>query len=151
MALLPKSPIKIKISAKPITIEQKRRFNFGKENWDKYQEIITNKIQISDLNNINKETIDTEIKRWMKTITNAAKEAIPIRKMDYLIHPPDNDFLKVLVDMYNQLKNFDHWNRYQLYLIRNIQKQIKQENLRLYNETWSSKIIKIQDIYIMIR
>ena len=83
----------------------------------------------------------------MKTITNAANEAIPIRKMNYLIHPPDSDFLKLLVNMYNQLKNLNNWNRYQLYLIRNIQEQIKQENLRLYNETWLRKINKIQNIY----
>ena len=140
-------PIKIKISTKPITIEQKKGFNFGKANWDRYQEIIINNTQISDLNNVNKETIDAEIERWMKTITNSAKEAIPIRKMNYLIHPPDSDFLRVLVNMYNQLKNLNPWNRHQLHLIRNIQEQIKQENLRLYNETWSSKINKIQNIY----
>ena len=39
------------------------------------------------------------------------------------------------VNMYDQLKNMNYWNRQQLYIIRNIQEQIKNENLRLYKET----------------
>ena len=49
--------------------------------------------------------------------------------------------------MYTQLYRRDSWNRQQLYLIRRLQEEIRNENLQLYNEKWSEAISKLQSIY----
>ena len=140
-------PINITISTKPIIKEQKTRFNFKRANWEKYQELISDNTTMTNLNNQTKDKIDEEMESWLSNITAAASEAIPVTGLKYLIHPHNSDFLKILVNMYNQLMSLNYWNRQQLYLIRGIQEQIKNENLRLYKETWSNKISKIQEIY----
>ena len=55
--------------------------------------------------------------------------------------------LKILENLYIELKNLDSSNREQLNIIRNIQELIKLENVRLYNERWSERISKLQEIY----
>ena len=99
------------------------------------------------MNNKTKADIDHELMQWADSIQKATETSIPKNKTNYHIHPQESDFLKILENLYIQLKNLDSWDRGQLNIIKNIQELIKQENVRLYNERWSEKISKLQEIY----
>ena len=87
------------------------------------------------------------MENWIGIIDDAAEETIPKTKITYHIHARESDYLKLLEYQYNQLRNINGWTREQRELIRNIQEQLKEENLRLYREAWNNKIRKLNDIY----
>ena len=140
-------PIVMKISTKPIARDNQIRYNFKRADWDKYQSLIIANTALDNLNNITKNQIDDEVDKWMENIITVANASIPKTKVNYLVHPIDSDYLKLLMNMYVQLRNQNYWNRQQLYQLRLIQEQIRTESLRLYNEKWSEKMAKTQEIY----
>ena len=140
-------PIVITILTRPIAKENQPKFYFKKSNWQKFQEKISNNTILTNMNNLTKDDIDKEAKNWMNTIISSANEVIPKSKIHYLTHPVDSDYSKILMNMYTQLYRRDSWNTQQLYLIRRLQEEIRNENLRLYNEKRSEAIRKLQSIY----
>ena len=146
-------PLIIRISTKPIIKSIEKRRSFTKAYWEKYRDIISEKTNDAIINNslegreINKEKIDGSIGNWIGIIDEAAEEAIPKIKITYYIHGRESDYLKLLENQYNLLRNINGWTREQRELIRNIQEQLKEENLRLYREVWSNKIRKLNNIY----
>ena len=93
-----------------------------------------------------KDVIDKEIKQWMTIITKAAEKAFPQNKSIYFIYPQETDLIKILENTCIQIKNQPVLNREHLDQIKNIQTMLKEESLRLYQETWSNKI-KMQENY----
>ena len=140
-------PLIIRISTKPILKEKQSSLNYKKADWEKFQKTIEENITLTNMNNKTKADIDHELMQWADSIQKATETSIPKNKNNYHIHPQESDFLKILENLYIQLKNLDSWDREQLNIIKNIQELIKQENVRLYNERWSEKISKLQEIY----
>ena len=98
-------PIVMKISTKPIARDNQIRYNFKTADWDKYQNLITANTTLDNLNNTAKNQIGDEVDKWMGNIVTVANASIPKTKVNYLVHPIDSDYLKLLINMYVQLRN----------------------------------------------
>ena len=149
-------PIIIILSTKAIIKDKEPRKNFKKANWEKYKEIIereTNSdeaginINQTDNNNINRAKIDSTIDKWMKNIINASDEAIPKTQITFHPNPRESDYLKLLENTYKNLVRNGLTTREKQQMIKNIQNEIKEENMRLSNEYWNNKIGKLNEIY----
>ena len=67
-------------------------------------------------------------------------EGIPKMKINYFIHSCDSDYLKLLENVYKQILNKPIWTREDLDIIKESQKRILEENIRLSKQAWETKI-----------
>ena len=93
--------------------------SYNKIDWDKAkikieQEIRRKQTEIDLKNNprnIDKHTIDNEIKDWFHLIKKALEESTPNRILTYVPHTRESDLLKLLQNIYNQIKNNPNINQ----------------------------------------
>ena len=98
---------------------------------------------IQNRRNIDKVTIDKEVKSWTEVVKKRIDEDTPQKANQYIPHPKDSDYLKLLQGLYIQIKN-NMLNQENRILRRNIQEAIKTENLRLFDENWNNIIKKTE-------
>ena len=91
--------------------------------------------------------IENRINKWINIIKETRDEIIPKMKINYYIHARDSDYLKLLEITYNQILNKPIWTREDLDIIKELQRQILEENLRLSKEAWETKINWLNDIF----
>ena len=151
-------PIVTKISTRPIIKEFKPVLVFRKANWSRFKEKIKEEIIVTNdmvnltedrRNKIDKNKIDEAIGKWMLSVTNGVKGSIPERKIIYHPHPKDSDFLKLLEQMYINLRENQYQTNIREYRhrIQWIQQQIIEENIKINNEYWQRKIVELNEIY----
>ena len=144
----------IKLSTKPIIKTGIERFEFPSANWELFKEKIEEKIENENKNDnlTDRQDIDDAIiiekslKKWISIITETRDEIIPKTKINYFIHALDRDYLKLLENVYEQILNKPIWTREDLDIIKELQRQILEENLRLSKEAWETKINWLNDI-----
>ena len=68
-------------------------------------------------------------------------------KLCYYIHARDSDYLKVLEITYRNILDKLHWTREDLDVIKEVQRRLLEENLRLYKEAWETKIESLNELY----
>ena len=146
-------PVIIKLSTKPIIKTGIERFKFTTANWELFKEKIEEKIEIENINNnltdrqdIDAAIIENSLNKWMNIITETRDEIIPKTEINYLIHARDSDYLKLLENVCKQILNKQIWTREDLDIIKEIQRRILEENLRLSKEAWEIKINWLNDI-----
>ena len=134
-----------KISTRPIIKEFKTVLVFRKANWSRFKEKTKEEI-IATNNMVNltedrRNKIDEAIEKWMLSIFNGVKASIPERKIIYHPHPKDSDFLKLLEQMYVNLRENQYQTNIREYRhrIQWIQQQIIEENIKINNEYWQIK------------
>ena len=147
----------LKVSTLPIITDTKKSFIFRKANWEKFKQSTSveinkaiNELNLTDTNNviIDKNTINTAINQWIIAIHKGMSDSIPIREIRYVNHPKESEYLKLVENMYVNLRE----NRYNtnprdtLHRIKWIQEQLRIEN-KLNNEYWERKIKEINDLY----
>ena len=146
-------PVILRLSTKPITKAGTERFKFANANWELFKEKIEEKIENENVNNnltyrqdIDAAIIENSINKWINIIKETRDEIIPKTKINYYIHARDSDYLKLLEITCNQILNKPIWTREDLYIIKELQKRILEENLRLSKEAWETKINWLNDI-----
>ena len=146
-------PVILKLSTKPFVKTGIERFKFGNANWELFKEKIEEKIENENVNNnltdrqdIDAAIIENSLNKWISIITETRDEVIPKTKINYFIHAHDSEYLKLLENMYNQILNKPIWTREDLDVIKKLQRQILEENLRLSKEAWETKINWLNDI-----
>ena len=92
---------------------------------------------------ITRNKIDKEISDWNNSIMKRIDEETPTTTIRYLPHPKESDLLKALQIAHNQIKN-NLTTAEQRVLLRHIQKEIKIENLRLFDEAWERMINRLE-------
>lgn len=147
-------PLIVKLSTKPIVKPGVMRRKYISANWDGFKRRIEEKIEgellDNDLTNdqgVNAEKIEESYIRWTKIITDAEDEYIPKTKIKYYIHARESDRLKLLVEQHKNIIKRPYWTIPQYNLIKTIQRNITEENKKLYQEAWDSKIQNLNDIH----
>ena len=146
-------PVILKLSTKPIAKAGTEIFKFANANWELFKEKIEEKIENENVNNnltdrqdIDAAIIENSISKWINIIKEMRDEIIPKTKINYYIHACDSDYLKLLEITYNQILNKPIWTREDLDIIKELQRRILEENLRLSKEAWETKINWLNDI-----
>ena len=146
-------PVMVTLSTTAIVKENAgNRNSYNKIDWDRAkikieQEIRRKQTEIDLKNNprnIDKSTIDNEIKDWFHLIEKALKESTPNRILTYVPHARESDLLKLLQNIYNQIQNspnIDQQERRRIILY--LQAEIKNENIKLFDEMWNNMIGKL--------
>ena len=151
-------PIVMKISTLPIVKEFKKVYVMRKANWDKFRDKVTEEITkldndaetaLTDGTNVDKRKIDKSINGWMNAIKTGMEISIPTRKLKFVNHPKDSDYLRLLESMYINLTNnvYNTNPRDYKHRVTWIQEQLRIENNKLNREYWENKIKEINDLY----
>ena len=83
----------------------------------------------------------------MAIITETRDDIIPKAKLTYYIYARESDYLKLLEDICKNILNKLYWTRVDLEILKEMQRRIKEENLRLYKKAWETKIESLNEIY----
>ena len=134
-------PIVIKLSTKQIVKPQQIRFNYSNMNWELFKERIEEKINnanrennLNDRNDIDTTKIETSLSNWINIIKETRDEIVPKRSLNYFIYTRDSDYLKLLENIYKTIIHKLFWSRHDLDVIKEIQRRLLEENLRLSKE-----------------
>ncbi len=77
-------PIIFTMATQPFLIPQPKTYIRNKANWDGFQTVLDNKIQVKELDNYNNHDIKNEVKSWMNTTKEAMDIYIPKGEHKYL-------------------------------------------------------------------
>ncbi len=116
-------PIFFTMATQPFLVPQPKTYILNKANWDDFQTVLDNKIQVKKIDNYNNHDIENEVKSWMNTIKEAMDKYIPKREHKFLYQLKRTPEIKTLELAYKTLKqNADRngWtiNNYNEYLRR---------------------------------
>ena len=149
-------PIIMKISTSPIVIPIPTTYDLNKANWDLYKQKINESIQSNpnpklwDTNNLTANEIDEKLSFWINSINNATTVTVPEKRHKILPHPKRSDLLNLLIAGHNNIKHllilYGPTPIYSAY-IRNLQDNIKNENLNIHTKFWNNKIKKLARKY----
>ena len=146
-------PVIIKLSTKPIVKEGQTRYKYKTANWELFKEKIEEKTEAENINNnlsdrqdIDAATIENNLNKWMSIITETRDKIIPKAKLNYFIHSRDSDYLKLLENTYKNILNKPFWSRNDLDVIKEMQRRILEENLRLSKEAWENKVDWLNEV-----
>ena len=142
-------PIVLKISTTAITKECPPRRLYKRTDWTKTKEKIHQDMEelnrtrnvTGNSRNIDREVIDQEITKWTKSIIQRVNEETPIKTLTYIPHTKESDLLKLLQELYNQIKNI--YSQEDKRVLQRIRDEIKAENIRIFNEKWEDLFKKI--------
>ena len=98
---------------------------------------------MTDSRGIDKNEIDEEIVKWTESMKQRIEEETPVRLLTYIPHPKESDYLKLLQQAYNQVKIRAQYTAEDRLMMSRIQEEIKNENIRLFNDNWDNIIKKI--------
>ena len=147
-------PVIIKLSAKPIVKTGQEKYKFTEANWDLFKEKIEMKIEtenrnndLTQRNNIDALITENNLIKWLSIITETRDEIIPKAKLTCYIHAGESDYLKLLEDIYKNIINILYWARLDLEILKETQRRLMEENLRLYKEAWETKIEYLNETY----
>ena len=144
----------LKLSTKPIAKREQNKSNYSNTNWELFKEKIEEKINnangennLNDRNDIDDEVIETSLSNWINIIKDTRDKIVPKRSLNYLIHTRESDYLKLLENIYKVIISKPFWTRHDLDVIKEIQRRLLKENLRLGKEAWETKINHLNEIY----
>ena len=103
--------------------------------------------EIRSRRDIDAEAVERMYRQWYEVIEHTLNETSPKVKISYYLHARDSDYLRLLEINYRNLTNRPIWTRDDIETLKNIQQQIREENLRLYREEWEKKIKDLNRIY----
>ena len=139
-------PIVAKITANPIRIPIRTRFQFGRADWEGYQDKLR-AVATPNLTSMKKEDIDHHIEVWTKKIKDVSEETIP--KLQYRIAPgvkPTAEIIEIQ-RQYNELRSHINSNgtNNQLYSrLCYLRRKLRDEYIKLQDKTWNDLMQKIE-------
>ena len=148
-------PIVINISTKPLLILSPPKWNLSKTNWDTFKENIEIKMQEQmnmleniNENEINKDIIEENYKKWMENIVEGIDRTTPKRVYKLIRNFKESDLLKLIEEKFRDIRNYAIWSRETIRETRILQDLIIEESMRLTNENWENKISNLKMEYI---
>ena len=126
--------------------------DYNKTNWETFQEKLTDRtnIQRQDvplIDRVDKDKIDVAMTKWMTDITDTMNDTIPTKTINDHISPTDNDLIKYMEILYDELRTKDVWTIEDRQRIRQIQTIIRDESKRLHTDKWDKTIDDLQEKY----
>ena len=147
-------PLIVKISTKTIIKTTEEKPNYSNMDWNvfktKVEEKMAQENERYDLNNDNRidaNRLDIMFENWMNILINTMNEVIPKTRQIFYVHPKTSDFLRLLMISYGNLERKTYWARKDIERLKEIQQDLKNENLHLYREAWDNKINKLNRIH----
>ena len=155
-------PLIVTLATKPILIKIPPKPSYKKANWDLFKAQINERYETDNEDNNrnqriqgipeikNKKYIDQRIENWMENIQKGKEKAIPMSTSKILPHAETSDYLKLLTQSYNNLKNRlnrQGGNREDMAIVTNIQHEIINESLRLQDASWNKLITNMEIEY----
>ena len=126
---------------KPIARPEQNKFNYSNTNWELSKENIEEEINnenrdydLSDRNDIDAEVIETSLSNWINIIKSTRDKIVPKRSLKYFTHARESDYLDLLENIYKVIISKPFWTRHDLDVIKEIQRRLLEENLRLSKE-----------------
>ena len=150
-------PIVMRISTLPIVKEAKKVLVLRRADWDKFKNVVIDELTklennvettFNEENNIDKHKIDNIMNGWMDAVKTGMEMSIPSRQLQFVNHPKDSDYLRLLETMYIDLLNniYNTNSRDYKHRIAWLQEQLRIENNKLNREYWENKIKEINDL-----
>ena len=151
-------PIIFTIATKPIAVITPPRFNYKKANWETFKTIVVDNLNTlnsddpreSSPDNINQDIIHSQIDKWTTAISQARERSVPKSTMKLIAHNENSDLINLLTIQYKRLKekiNRQGATNEERLLIRNIQTSLKEEGVRVHNDTWTRLLGNIETSY----
>lgn len=137
-------PVILRLATKPILIPSAPRFQYTVDNLNNFKEGLVQSLQeepqilqeSQDQNYIN-----GKIEHWYALISRAQRDYIPTSNSSPLPHPRSSDLLKLLQWQYARMRQrveVHGWDPESRGTLMQIQMELRDESLRLYQENWSS-------------
>ena len=147
-------PVVLKLSTRPIVKNVEATRSLKRTNWELFKGKLETKIeQIFDMDeirsrrNIDAEAMENMYRQWYEVIEHTLNETSPKVNISYYLHARDSDYLRLLEMNYRNLTNRPIWTRHDIEILKNIQQQIREENLRLFREEWEKKVEGLNRIH----
>ena len=80
-------------------------------------------------------------------IEHSLDETSPKVKRNYFLHARDSDYLRLMEITYRDLAAKPVWTRADMDMIKELQRRMREENLRLYREAWEEKVEYLNTVY----
>ncbi len=98
-------PVILTVSTTPIYIKTKEILQYKRADWDKFTEILNEKLNVKNLNNFTAEAIDEEVTNWIETVKDTMDKTIPKSKFKPVYQTITTPQIKQLEAEYNNLRN----------------------------------------------
>ena len=123
-------------------------------NWeafkDKVREKTNNIFVVEELqrrDDIDADAIEGLYSSWYETIDQSLEETLPKTKCRYFLHARDSNYLKLLELTYRGLTTKPYCRRADLGTLKELQRRIREENLRLYKKAWEENVENLKNVY----
>ena len=147
-------PLILKLSTKPILKNVEKVRCIRRTNWDNFRDKVRDRIrnsftinEIEQRNDINADTIEEFYGEWYGVIERSLEETSPKVKRTYFLHARDSDYLRLMETVYRDLAAKPVWTRADMDMIKELQRRMREENLRLYREAWEEKVEYLNTVH----
>ena len=136
-------PIILTVSTKPIFIKTKENYQFKRADWDKFQQILDDKVTEKNLNNSNVNQIEMEMSNWMNAVKYAMNQTIPKNTHKPLYQTKSTPQIRQLEHEYSTLRanaEINGWTQERYRLHTQIRHQIRELCMEAFNKNWEDNI-----------
>ena len=123
-------------------------------NWDNFRDKVKDRIsnsftinEIEQRDNINADTIEEFYGEWYGAIKHSLEETSPKVKRNYFLHARDSDYLRLMGITYRDLAAKPVWTHSDMDMIKELQRRMREKNLRLYREAWEEKVEYLNTVH----
>ena len=144
------SPIVMTISTRPITIPTPQRFLYREADWPAYTDGVERNSQQLVLDGLPTGAIDTALNAWYECIDAAKGNHIPTVNTRSKPHPRPSHTLRMLQVMYQAVSveaRTHGWSPHIYHRYKVLQRQLLEENLRLYHIAWGDLLVQLMEKY----
>lgn len=139
-------PIILSISTEPILIKKPETYNYKKADWELFQRILQEKINIIDFQNKNLEYLDQQLENWVFNIKLAMMKSIPKTNYNiiYQIKPTSQiKFIQFLLNSLNTCAIQHGWTTANFRVYQDLKNEMKDRCKEEFNKNWEKQIDNI--------
>ena len=132
-------PIILRISTEPILIKKTETYNYNKADWDLFKSILNGKININDLQNLNIQQLEHEIRVWVYNIKQAITRTIPKTNYNTIYQIKPTSKIKFLQLTLNYLKLYvaqNGWTPNNFILFQRLKREMSEKCKQEFNKNW---------------
>lgn len=138
-------PIILTITARAITEPRTERLMLHRANWDKFRDIVNNKIQEVEEIDMEEsiESVDRMLNKWLSAVKQGMEQTIPKERSRTIVRAITNNKIKDIQEEFKSLKN--HSQRYgwsiQTYTrYRELKQRLMEESRNCFIKNWENQI-----------
>ena len=131
------------MSTKPIFVKTKESYQYKRADWDKFKQILDEKITVKNLNNFNLHQIEEEMSNWLNTVKDAMNQTIPKTTHKPFYQIKSTPQIRQLERDYSTLRanaEVNGWTHERYRLHTHIRHQLRELCMEAFNKNWEDNI-----------